>query len=136
MALTYWDLNKIVHLLEEAARISLSMIEKPETEMKSDFTPVTRADRAVEAFMTRNLEDVSQNCFLVGEETISSKDPQYLEKALQNRVWIIDPIDGTAEFAHQVPFWGNSIGYAENGILKDFTFIPIKQYGEKYSIMV
>lgn len=59
MALTYWDLNKIVHLLEEAARISLSMIEKPETEMKSDFTPVTRADRAVEAFMTRNLEDVS-----------------------------------------------------------------------------
>ena len=55
----------------------------------------------------------------MGEETISSKDPQYLEKALQNRVWIIDPIDATAEFAHQVPFWGNSIGYAENGILKE-----------------
>ncbi len=112
-----WNFERVVDLLIEAAHISLAMIKSPETELKSDLTPVTRADRAVEKFMTEQLENPAENCYLIGEETVSTKSADYLEQALKNTAWIIDPIDGTAEFAHQVPFWGNSIGFSQNGVV-------------------
>ena len=115
--LTSWNFDKVVDLLVQAAHISQSMIDSPETEMKSDCSPVTRADRAVENFMTEQLENTAENCYLIGEETVNSKQHGYLEQALKNTAWIIDPIDGTAEFANKVPFWGNSIGYSENGVI-------------------
>ena len=75
--LTSWNFDKVVDLLVQAAHISQSMIDSPETEMKSDCSPVTRADRAVENFMTEQLENTAENCYLIGEETVNSKQHGY-----------------------------------------------------------
>ncbi|WP_096702921.1 inositol monophosphatase family protein [Magnetospirillum sp. 15-1] len=60
---------------------------------------VTEADTEAERVMTRRLRDLIPGSAVVGEEAVAA-DPALL-KALDGdgNVWIIDPVDGTANFA-------------------------------------
>jgi len=60
---------------------------------------VTEADTEAERVMTRRLRDLLPGSFVVGEEAVAA-DPALL-KALEGdgNIWIIDPVDGTANFA-------------------------------------
>jgi len=60
---------------------------------------VTEADTEAERVMTRRLRDLLPGSAVVGEEAVSA-DPALL-KALEGEgaVWVIDPVDGTANFA-------------------------------------
>lgn len=121
----HWERNKIAILLQEAGKIALSFIHAPETKIKADHTLVTAADKAVENFLCGKLEDQANGIRIIGEETYESHSAEYLNAALQGKTWIIDPIDGTALFAHNIPLWGISIGFAENGSIREgAVFIP------------
>ena len=109
----------IAGLLAEASEIALRFRLEPGTTLKSDRTPVTRADRAVERFLTERLEDASAGVRILGEEMHEARTEEYLREALDGKMWIIDPIDGTAMFAHGIPVWGIILGYAEGGMLRD-----------------
>jgi len=111
--------KRISGLLSEASAIALSFRQDPGTTLKADRTPVTRADRAVERFLTERLENPSEGVRILGEETCDARSEEYLRSALSGKMWIIDPIDGTAMFAHGVPVWGIILGYAEDGVLLD-----------------
>lgn len=60
---------------------------------------VTEADTEAERVMTQRLRDLLPGSSVVGEEAVAS-DPALL-KALEGEgaVWVIDPVDGTANFA-------------------------------------
>lgn len=111
--------KRIAGLLAEASAIALRYRQDPGTTLKADRTPVTRADRAVERFLTERLENSSEGVRVLGEETCDARTEEYLRSALKGKMWIIDPIDGTAMFAHGIPVWGIILGYAENGVLLD-----------------
>ena len=111
--------KRIAELLAEASAIALRYRQDPGMTLKSDRTPVTRADRAVEHFLTDRLENASEGVRILGEETYGSRSEEYLQEALRGKMWIIDPIDGTAMFAHGIPVWGIILGYAEGGVLLD-----------------
>lgn len=111
--------KRIAGLLSEASAIALRYRQDPGTTLKSDRTPVTRADRAVERFLTERLENSSECVRVLGEETCEGRSEEYLRAALSGKMWIIDPIDGTAIFAHGIPVWGIILGYAEGGVLLD-----------------
>ena len=85
--------------------------------LKSDGSLITAADTANEAFLRKELVDDGE--FFIGEESIAREGRGYVERALGEATWVVDPIDGTAPFAHGLPLWGISIGRMEGGVLKD-----------------
>ena len=80
-----------------------------ETEYKIGHDPVTEADRAVDAVLRENLLRDGEGW--LSEET--ADNPSRLDK---ERVWIVDPLDGTREFVKGLPEFCVSIGFVENGV--------------------
>lgn len=70
--------------------------------------PVTAADHAANAVLRQILPRAGEGW--LSEE--SADDPARLAC---ERVWVVDPIDGTREFIEGVPEWCVSIGLVENG---------------------
>ncbi|MEX2615376.1 MAG: inositol monophosphatase family protein [Alphaproteobacteria bacterium] len=79
-----------------------------EIETKSDDTPVTRADREVEAAMRDILRASCPDHGVVGEELGGIP-------ARHGVQWILDPIDGTSAFASGVAMFCTLIGLAIDG---------------------
>ena len=77
-------------------------------ETKPDRTPVTDADRAVEQVIRAVLAEERPGDSILGEE--------YGGDRTSGRQWIVDPIDGTANFLRGVPVWGNLIALAVDGV--------------------
>ncbi|MBI4343711.1 MAG: hypothetical protein HY601_02730 [Candidatus Omnitrophica bacterium] len=76
---------------------------------KSDDSPVTAADRAVEERLRQALRRAFPGDPILGEEFGSSR-------RLGSTYWTIDPIDGTRAFSRKLPHWGILIGKVEEGL--------------------
>lgn len=75
---------------------------------KPDRTHVTDADRAVERELRDLIAAERPDDGILGEEYGTHGDT--------HRQWIIDPIDGTANFMRGVPVWGTLIALALDGV--------------------
>jgi len=126
-----WNLKALIPLVLESGRIGLSYFEYPEKEYKSDDSIVTLADKSIEAFLTGELEDTEKGSYLLGEETIAEKSEEYLAAAFLQTAWVIDPVDGTAPFANNLPNWGVSVGLMQSGVLKE-GIVFLAALGELY----
>ena len=80
------------------------------TTFKSDKTPVTDADLAVDALIMNTLRAARPDYGWLSEET--SDDPARLACA---RLFVVDPIDGTRAYLKGRPWWAVSIAVVENG---------------------
>ena len=79
-----------------------------EVSKKADASLVTTADVETERAFRRRVEERFPEMAVLGEELgDSGKDSDYR--------WVIDPIDGTAEFARHVPLYGCIIGLHYRG---------------------
>jgi len=76
---------------------------------------VTIADREAEERLTAGLAAIDGDAVIVGEEACAA-NPALMDQATAARAWIIDPIDGTANFAAGQPPFGIMIALVENGI--------------------
>lgn len=76
---------------------------------KADHTPVTEADTATEQAMRSLLRAERPDDGIYGEE-FGGQD-----SAARGRTWILDPIDGTANYLRGVPVWASLIGLAVDG---------------------
>jgi histidinol-phosphatase len=76
---------------------------------KPDLTPVTDADRAVEADARQVLGRERPDDSILGEEFGGTT-------TFSGRQWIIDPIDGTKNFVRGVPVWATLIALLEDGV--------------------
>lgn len=79
-----------------------------EMDFKSDDSPVTQADRAAEAAMRAILEKERPADGIIGEE-------YGVERGDAERVWVLDPIDGTRSFIAGRPIFGTLIGLTQAG---------------------
>ena len=67
---------------------------------------VTDADEAAEASITRGLERLHPGCLIVGEEACAT-DPSLLDRlATAPLAFVVDPIDGTANYCAGLPLFG------------------------------
>ncbi|MEM7075723.1 MAG: inositol monophosphatase [Pseudomonadota bacterium] len=67
---------------------------------------VTQADIAAEEMLTRDLQPLFPEALIVGEEAVS-RDPALREHiARAELAFILDPVDGTWNFAHGLPLFG------------------------------
>jgi fructose-1,6-bisphosphatase/inositol monophosphatase family enzyme len=91
------------------------VIGKPTAEDPTDV--VTAADRAAEAELTQRLPELVPGSSVVGEEAVAA-DASVLNRLRgAGPVWIVDPLDGTRNFAAgQGPF-GTMVALVERGVL-------------------
>ncbi len=83
---------------------------------KAHDDPVTVADREAEAMLAEGLARIDPTLAIVGEEAAHA-DPALLDR-LSSDCWIVDPIDGTHNFAHGKPPFGILIARAEAGLCR------------------
>lgn len=114
-----WDPPQIRELLLEAGAIALGRKRDLRAELKADRSIVTAADREIEALLEHTLADPSAGRYLIGEETVGGRGEEYIRDAFRGECFVVDPIDGTAPYAHGLPVWGISIGRMERGVLTD-----------------
>ncbi|WP_170563560.1 3'(2'),5'-bisphosphate nucleotidase CysQ [Ruegeria atlantica] len=74
--------------------------------------PVTEADLAVNAMLEQMLPAARPGYGWLSEETEDSPD-----RLSKDRVFIIDPIDGTRSFAEGSRTWAHSLAVAEQGVV-------------------
>ncbi|RIV87383.1 inositol monophosphatase [Aurantiacibacter xanthus] len=84
-----------------------------EVEDKGGNDPVTVADKQSEEMLAEGLAQIMPGLAIVGEEAAHA-DPQVLE-GLKSDCWIIDPIDGTRNFAAGKPPFGILLAMASGG---------------------
>ncbi len=86
-----------------SARISEIMASGFDVKAKADNSLVTTADTESEtAFRSAVMKRFPDHGILGEEFPAINQDADF--------IWIVDPIDGTAEFAHHLPVWGTIIG--------------------------
>jgi myo-inositol-1(or 4)-monophosphatase len=77
-------------------------------ERKRDRTVVTETDQEVERLMRQRIKDRFPEHGIIGEEYGN-------ENESAEWVWILDPIDGTLSYIHQIPLFGSLYGLLHNG---------------------
>ena len=91
------------------------VIGKPTADDPNDL--VTAADRAAEAELTLRLPELVPGSSVVGEEAVAA-DPGLLERLRGDApVWIVDPLDGTRNFAAGRGPFGSMVALVERGTL-------------------
>ena len=105
------DLDLALQLANAADEISLARFKSIDlmVESKPDRTPVTDADRSVEQKLREIIALNRPADAVIGEE--------FENTATADRVWIIDPIDGTANYLRGLPIWASLIALRENGVI-------------------
>ena len=105
------DLELAHRLADAADALSLARFRTGlAVETKPALTPVTEADRAVEAELRRILADERPADAILGEEHGSSGSG--------SRRWILDPIDGTRNYTRGIPVWGTLLALEDDGELR------------------
>jgi myo-inositol-1(or 4)-monophosphatase len=76
---------------------------------KADGSLVTQSDRWADLTITQMLKDNFPDCGILSEES---------SQAFPDRdwCWVVDPLDGTSNFAHGVPIWAISLGLLYKGV--------------------
>lgn len=81
--------------------------KKTSVKVKSFNQLVSYVDKTAEEMLVKNLTGLLPEAgFITEEETITSVDKEYM--------WVIDPLDGTTNFVHQIPVYSISIGLLRN----------------------
>ena len=105
------DLELAQRLADAADAISLPHFRSGlAVEVKPDLTPVTEADRAVEAELRRILAEERPGDAVLGEEQGAAGSGA--------RRWIVDPIDGTRNYTRGIPVWATLIALEVHGVVQ------------------
>ena len=98
-------------LAAEAGRMAHAAFGAPSLTLKGRHDEVTAMDRAVERFIRAEIGKAWPDDAVLGEEDGASEGIAGAE-----RVWIIDPIDGTANYTRSIAHYCVSIGMIEHGV--------------------
>jgi myo-inositol-1(or 4)-monophosphatase len=105
------DTLQRIYAALEAAREVLNRFTPGaiEAQYKVGTDPVTEADRAVDEVLKKNL-------LRDGEGWLSEETVDDFSRLDKQRVWVVDPLDGTREFVQGIPEFCVSIAMVEHGI--------------------
>jgi myo-inositol-1(or 4)-monophosphatase len=93
-------------------------------ELKGTQDLVSIADKSVEVLIREQLGAAFPEDGLLGEEGGGDGNAE--------RLWVIDPIDGTMNFLRGLPYWSGVVAYVENGVTElGLTVDPV--HGDLYA---
>jgi myo-inositol-1(or 4)-monophosphatase len=114
----------LIAVAREAGEVARALFLKPvDVKLKGKQDFITEADGAVERLIIERLRArFPEDAFLGEEGGADGKG---------DAIWVIDPIDGTANFAHRMPHFCVSIAFMSGGELL-LGAIAAPMYGELY----
>jgi len=123
MKLSSANINVLVKACRKASKTIIrdfGEIEKLQVSLKGPGDFVTASDKKVEKILIEELQKARPNYSILSEEVGQINNDQSFK-------WIIDPIDGTANFLHGIPHFAISIGLEHNKeIICGIIYDPIK----------
>lgn len=96
----------LIDIVKQASGLINKDFEVKAKNNKGDL--VTNFDYEIENFIIGKVKEKYPNFDIVSEEFNS-------EKGLTENCFVLDPIDGTINFANGLPLWGIQIAYIKNG---------------------
>lgn len=109
------DLNKLLQKVIDIAKHGGEFIRKERTqfdpdrlEFKGTNDLVSYVDRETEKILVAGLSELLPKAGFITEEGTVSQESAELQ-------WVIDPLDGTTNFVHGIPFYSVSIALISNG---------------------
>lgn len=104
------DLQLALRLADAADAVTMARFDAADLDiqLKADASHVTEADLATERALRDLLSTQRPDDGILGEEYGTSGD--------ETRQWIIDPIDGTANYLKGIPMWTTLIALAIDGV--------------------
>lgn len=112
----------IVQLAQQAGDAIMDVLHSDDlnTEMKEDHTPVTRADRDANRIIVDGLKSFGWP--IISEEEFI---PDYSVRKNWQKLWIVDPLDGTKEFInHSNDFTVNIALIENNRAIMGVVYVP------------
>ena len=123
MKLSSANINVMVKACRKASKIIIrdfGEIEKLQVSLKGPGDFVTVSDKKVEKILINELQEARPSYSILSEEIGQINNDKSFK-------WIIDPIDGTANFLHGIPHFAISIGLEhDNEIICGIVYDPIK----------
>ncbi len=115
-------LNFAIETAREAGQILLEKFgRKIEISLKGDINLVTEADIASEKHIIERIKSYHPKHAILAEESGASETQNEYK-------WIVDPLDGTTNFAHGYPCWCVNVALEHNGeIVVGVTFDPTRE---------
>jgi myo-inositol-1(or 4)-monophosphatase len=109
-------LTKLRQLAESVAREAGHLLKSrvgkiKSVDYKSAYNIVTDVDKASEDLIVKTIKATYPEDGFLCEES-----GEELSRASRRR-WIVDPLDGTTNYAHSYPFFAVSIGVEEDGLI-------------------
>ncbi len=104
---------------ERAIAPRFRSLERSSITEKSPGDWVTDADHEAEELLTAALAAIDPGVPVVGEEAAAA-DPGVLERAsAHERVWVVDPLDGTKSFIAGSPDFASMVALVEDGLVTE-----------------
>lgn len=97
-----------------AAEELLPRFSAVDTALKADGSIVTEADHAMQDRLQAELAEHFPEYGLLGEEMTESEQLEQLRQS-SSGIWILDPLDGTSNFAIGIPYFAVSLALVEGG---------------------
>lgn len=118
-------LENMIAIVRQAGEIILANWEKPSRiSHKGPVDLVTDTDFAVQEFLQKNLGKLLPEAEFLGEEHFDfARGANPADFVLS---WIVDPVDGTTNFAHRIPCVAISVALCEKGKpIAGVVFLPL-----------
>lgn len=100
------ELKFLIDIVKNSSFLINDEFEVKAKDDKGDL--VTNFDYEIEKYMIEKIKEAYPEFSIVSEEFNSKKE-------LENNCFTIDPIDGTINFAHNIPLWGIQVACIKNG---------------------
>jgi len=118
------DVSLIIDAAQQASEIALKYWRSDQkVDYKDGGSPVSEGDFAVDSFLKQHLMAARPDYGWLSEETEDSD-----ERLQKERVFIVDPIDGTRSYVAGNETWGISIAVVENGVpVAGVVYLPARE---------
>jgi fructose-1,6-bisphosphatase/inositol monophosphatase family enzyme len=111
--------DAVTAIIDEAAAAAIlprfNRLHTTEIEEKTPGEVVTTADRDAEWIISRQLAGLVPGSRVVGEEA-AAQNPSVLDQLDEGDVWLVDPLDGTANFVAGSPDFAVMVAFLRNGL--------------------
>lgn len=111
-------LPQLQQIIREAAKAELlPRFRCMERQFKADGSIVTEADHAMQAAVQAELQQHWPDIALLGEEMTEAEQSALMESS-HSGLWVLDPLDGTSNFAAGIPCFSVSLALLKDGEVK------------------
>ena len=132
------QIDELISLVSTIAREELlPRLTRVDRQFKKDGSIVTEADLAVQSRLERQLLERWPDIPILGEE-MSDEQQQHALESSTSGLWVLDPLDGTSNFAAAIPYFSVSLALLVKGVpelgmvydpVRDECFYAIREGG-------